>query len=95
MTLSEFHKLCNRADKLSAELHDINKQIDEFRLATLRKVTVKRNERSTTLTFNGRRLNVTRDAFGYTQVKENGKLVAKNFFGNIHDVRFAVALGEI
>jgi prefoldin subunit 5 len=95
MNYANYTKLQARAVKLQAELNDINKQMEEFRLATLRQVGMKRNNSSTTLTFNGRTLNVTRDLFGYTQVKEKGKFIAKDYFGNIHDVRFAVAIGEI
>jgi len=95
MNYANYTKLQARAAKLQAELGEIKQQLEEFRLETLRRVEVKRNERSTTLLFNGRTLNVSKDRFGYTQVKEKGKFIFKDFSGNIHDVRFAVALGQL
>lgn len=95
MNYANYTKLQARAKTLQAELGDINKQLEEFRLETLRKVEMKRNASSTTLLFNGRTLNVSKDSYGYTQVKEKGKFIAKNLFGNVHDVRFAVATGQL
>jgi hypothetical protein len=95
MKLADYNKLQVRAGQLRTELNKVEKQIDEFRLETLRKVEMQRNDRSITLIYNGRKLNVTKNAFGYTQVKEKGKFIAKDLFGNVHDVRFAVAMGQI
>ena len=94
MKLAAYNKLQARAVQLQKELSEINTQLEQFRLETLRTVPMKRNNYSTTLTHNGRTLNVTRNMWGHTQVKEKGKLIT-TMHGNIHDVRFAVALGQL
>jgi len=96
MNYANYAKLQTRAAKLQAELGEIKQQLEEFRLETLRRVEIKRNNSSTTLLFNGRRLNVTRGTWpDRVRIKENGKTVTNDFFGNVHDVRFAVALGQL
>ena len=95
MKLANYSKLQARANKLRQELAEIEQQMSEFRLEQLRKVEMVRNNSSTTLVFKGRMLNVTKDRFGYTQVKEKGKFIAKDLPVSIHDVRFAVATGQL
>ena len=95
MKQADYNKLCARAAQLQTELGNINEQLEEFRLEQLRKVEVKRNERSTTLLYNGRTLNVKRGMWGRFQIKEKGKVLVNEFSGNVHDIRFAVALGQL
>jgi len=95
MTISEFNKLMDRAAELNDELTEVQKQIDEFRLEQLRRVEVKRNERSTTLLYNGRRLNLKKGMWGRFQIKEQGKILVSEFSGNVHDIRFAVAMNQL
>ena len=69
----------------------------EARLAELRKVEMTKNGETITLTFGPRVIKAKKparfnDRYNLT---ENGKRIATEVFGGIHDIRFAIAQGQI
>ena len=78
-----------------ARVADLEAKYEAARLAELRKVELIKNERSYTLLYKGRRINAARGAFGRLKVTENKRVIESEFFGGVHDLRFAIAQGDI
>ncbi len=78
-----------------ARVAALEEKFEAARLAELRKVELIKNERSYTLLYKGRRINAARGNFGRLKVTENKRVIESEFFGNVHDLRFAIALGDI
>jgi len=91
----DLKKLAQKIEKLSEDLAGAKAEYDEIRLAELRKVSMKKNDCSITLLFNGRAINARRGRWGRYEVKEGKRVLAKEYFGNIHDLRFEIAQGAI
>lgn len=90
-------KLEIRLDHARKQVADLEQQIAQLRLEALRQVEMVKNDASITLLFKGRRINAKKparfnDRYNLT---ENGKRIATEVFGGIHDIRFAVAMGQI
>lgn len=78
-----------------ARVATLEAKYQEARLKELQKVELVKNERSYTLLYNGRRINAARGNFGRLKVTENKKVIVSEYFGNVHDLRFAIAQGDI
>lgn len=100
MTKTQIQKLLKleiQIDRTRRQLASLEQEMAEGRLEALRQVEMVRNDSSITLLFNGRRINAKKpsrfnDRFNLT---ENGKRIATEMFGSIHDIRFAIATGQI
>jgi hypothetical protein len=45
--------------------------------------------------FKGRRINAKQNSYGRYVVKESGKILISEFHGNIHSLRFNIAVGAV
>jgi hypothetical protein len=92
---ADFATLSQRVTQLQAELVNAKEELEAMRLAELRKVRLRKNDLSMTLTFNGRILNARKNRHGRLTVKEGKRVLVSEYFGSVHDLRFAVAQGVI
>jgi hypothetical protein len=77
-------------DKLETDFHNL-------RLKAVRTVEVAQVGKTVTLT-SGQRVIKAKKPAGYNDrwnLTENGKSIGKEVFGNIHDIRYAIAMGNI
>ncbi|MFM8760099.1 MAG: hypothetical protein ACKOD7_00910 [Polynucleobacter victoriensis] len=77
-------------DKLETDFHNL-------RLKAVRTVEATQVGKTVTLT-SGNRIIKAKKPAGYNDrydIMENGKLIAKEYFGNIHDIRYAIAMGKL
>lgn len=84
-------------EKAHARVAELEAKFAEARLAELSKVEMSKNGETITLTFGSRVIKAKKptrfkDRYNLT---ENGKRIATEVFGSIHDIRFAIALGKI
>jgi hypothetical protein len=80
-----------------ARVAELEAKFAEARLSELQKVTMTKNGETITLKFGSRVIKAKKparfnDRYNLT---ENGRRIATEVFGGIHDIRFAIALGEI
>ena len=97
MSVKQLKSLAVQISSTQKQLGALQSQYDALRLDALREVKVVKNAASITLLFKGRKINAKKptrynDRYNLT---ENGKSIGKEVFGNIHDIRFAVAMGQI
>jgi hypothetical protein len=90
-------KLLEQLTKAQARAAKLEAQFTEVRLNELQKVTVTKSGETITLAFGDRVIKAKKpsrynDRYNLT---ENGKILAKEVFGSIHDIRFAIAVGQI
>jgi hypothetical protein len=90
-------KLEIQLDKARKQVAALQEQIAQIRLEALREVEMVKNDASITLLFKGRRINAKKpsrfnDRYNLT---ENGKRIATEVFGGIHEIRFQIAVGQI
>lgn len=95
MNNTKIQKLANEIWVARARLDQLIQQEAELRLAELRNVEMVKNEKSTTLVFYGRRINARKNGYGRFLVKEGSRVLDSDYFGNIHDLRYALATGQI
>jgi 16S rRNA U516 pseudouridylate synthase RsuA-like enzyme len=95
MKATDYTKMQARYSQLRLELAQIQAQMEQFRLEQLRKVEMVKNASSTSLLFKGRTINAKKNRWGRLVIKEGKKTLVKEYFGGIHDVRFAVAMGQL
>lgn len=96
-SLAQFEAAKVKAEKMRFQAYALEKAVADFRLQTLRKVEFKPHrtkEYVCTLCYNGRVFTVEGGG-AYCTVFEQGKGKKKKIKGNVHDVRFLIALGEI
>ena len=77
-------------DQLETDFHDL-------RLKAVRTVEATQVGKTVTLT-SGNRIIKAKKPTGYNDrwnLTENGKSLGKEVFGNIHDIRFAIAMGKL
>ena len=82
------------AEKLVAKLEA---EYNELRLKALRTVEVTQVGKTITLT-SGNRIIKAKKPARYNDrydLQENGKLIAKEVHGGIHDIRFKIAMGKL
>ena len=97
MNVKQLKSLAVQISNAKQHLDSLESQYAAFRLDALREVEMVKNDASITLLFKGRRINAKKparfnDRYNLT---ENGKSIGKEVFGGIHDIRFAVAMGQI
>jgi len=92
---TDMMKLAQKIEKLREDLASAEAEYKELWLAEMRQVAVKKNEASMTLMFNGRAINAKKNRYGRFEVKEGKKTLVKEYMGNLHDLRFAIAQGAI
>jgi hypothetical protein len=92
---NDLTKLAQKIEQLSEDLQSAKAEYDEIRLTELRKVSMKKNDSSITLLFNGRTINAKKNRWGRFAVKEGKTTLVKEYFGNIHDLRFDIAQGAV
>ena len=95
MNKSKMQKLASEIAKTQAHLDQLNRQAAELRLAEIRKVEMVKNEKSTTLVYYGRRVNVRKNSYGRYLIKEGSRVLDNDYFGSIHDLRFDLVMGQI
>jgi hypothetical protein len=95
MNLKQLKSLAVQISDAKHHLELLESQYSALRLEALRQVTVVKNAASITLVFNGRRINAKPVRDNRYLVKESGKVLAREYFGGIHDLRFEIAVGAI
>lgn len=95
MNKRKMQKLTSEIAKTQAHLDQLNRQAADLRLAEIRKVEMVKNEKSTSLVYYGRRVNVRKNGYGRYSVKEGSRVLHNDYFGSIHDLRFDLATGQI
>ena len=93
--MKRINELAKKINTLRKDIESMEKEIAELRLAELKKVAMKRNDSSVSLLFNDRTINASRNRYGRLIVKEGGRVLASDYFGNIHDLRFDIAQSQI
>jgi hypothetical protein len=93
--MSKFQKLAVQISKARARLEDLESQASSLRLETLKQVKMVRNDQSITLLFKDRSINARKNRWGRFTVKEGRKILDSEYFGNIHDLRFDLAVGNV
>lgn len=93
--MSKMEQVLDRINLFQKALAEAQAEYAELRLEELKKVTVTRNDASTTLAFNGRVINAKKNRYGRYRVTEQKKTLVSEYFGSIHDLRFDVAQGRI
>ena len=78
-----------------AELDKYEARYDELRLKALRTVTTTKVGETITLESGNRIIKAKKNRFGRYKVTEGKKTLDAEYFGGIHDLRFAVAMGQI
>ncbi len=87
-------KQAQKIERLREDLRTAEAEYKELWLAEMRRVSMKKNDTSVSLMFNGRTINARERAFGF-EVKEGRRVLVKEYRGSIHDLRFAIAQGAI
>ena len=93
--MKRIDELAKKIKSLRKDIADMEREIAELRLSELKKVMMKRNNSSVSLLFNGRTVNASRNRYGRLAVKEGGRVLASDYFGTIHDLRFDIAQSQI
>ena len=93
--MKRMNELAKKIESMKKDIAEMEREMEELRVAELKKVEMKRNESSTSLLFNGRVINASRNRYGRISVKEKGRLLDADYIGNIHDLRFDIATGRI
>lgn len=93
--LANYQVLDQRIKDLNDELNKLTDIRNELRLKELQRVQLIRNTRHDRLKFNNRNIQAFRNGFDYLMVVEDGQVLDQAFKGNVHDLRFAVATGQI
>ena len=88
-------KLGIQIDKTRKQLADLESEMAELKLETLREVDMVKNNSSITLTFKGRKINARKNTHNRYVIKEGGKTLATDYPSGIHDLRFDLAMGNI
>jgi hypothetical protein len=70
-------------------------QIAEIETGLRKQVAIKKNEKSTVLSFNGRRLVVTRNRYNRLSVKEGSQIVNSDYLWGLQSLRLDIAEGRI
>jgi hypothetical protein len=70
-------------------------QIAEIETGLRKQVAIKKNEKSTVLSFNGRRLVVTRNRYNRLSVKEGSQIVNSDYLWGLQSLRLDIAEGKI
>lgn len=97
MNTKQLKSLAVQISNAKHHLDILESQYAAFRLDALREVEMVKNDASITLLFKGRRINAKKpsrfnDRYNLT---ENGKRIATEVVGGIHDIRFQIAVGQI
>ena len=96
MTATKYAKKSAQYSALKAKLDQMDAELAEIRLELLRKVTMKKNDKSTILNYGNRSIkaiyNSRRNAYN---LEENGKRIFTEARASIHDLRFEIAMGNI
>lgn len=95
MTKTKMQKLASEIAKTRARLDQLTQQVADLRLVELRKVKIVKNKQSITLLYDGRQINARKNRYGRYLVKEGSKILDNDYFGNIHDLRFVLATGQV
>ena len=77
------------------ELSKYEARYDELRLKALRSVTSTKIGETITLESGNRVIKAKKNSHGRYKVTEGKKTLDAEYFGGIHDLRFAVAMGRI
>jgi len=94
------NKLCKLQDQLikaRERVAQLEEQYAELRLKELRSVTMTKNGATLTLSIGDRVIKAKKPARYNDRwnLTENGKSIAREVFGSIHDIRFAIAMGHL
>ena len=93
--MKRINELAKKIESMQKDIAAMEREMEELRVAELKKVEMKRNESSTSLLFNGRVINASRNRYGRISVKEKGRFLDADYIGSIHDLRFDIATGRI
>ena len=95
MNLKQLKSLAVQVGDAQHHLDSLQSQYAACRLEVLQQVQVVKNAASITLMFKGRRINAKQNSYGRYVVKESGKTLISEFHGNIHTLRFNIAVGAV
>ena len=95
MNTAKLEALKTKLSTARARVAKLEEEFETVRLAELRRVDYTKNDNSYTLRFNGRKINAEFGVWGRLKVTENRKVIVSEFDGGIHDLRFAIALGNV
>lgn len=96
MTPSKYAKKAAQYSALKSKLDLLDGEMAEIRLELLRKVTMKKNDKSTILFYGNRTIKaIYNSRRGAYNLEENGKRIVTEARASIHDLRFNIAMGNI
>jgi hypothetical protein len=95
MNVKQLKSLAAQISDAQHHLDSLQSQYAACRLEVLQQVQVVKNAASITLMFKGRRINAKQNSYGRYVVKESGKILISEFHGNIHSLRFNIAVGAV
>ena len=95
--MSKIDTLVAKMCKTREQLEKMEAEYAELRLAALRKVTMVKVGKTTTLTFKNRVIKVTpvRNDTRGLNIMENGRMLVNEYRGGIHDIRFMLTTSKI
>jgi hypothetical protein len=96
--MNKIDRLVAKMSKAREQLAAMEAEYEELRLENLRKVTMVKVGKTTTLTFKNRVIKVTpvRNDTRGLNIMENGRMLVNEYRGGgIHDIRFMLAIGKI
>ena len=91
----DYKRLCAIEVKRSKELELATKALREYEHDLRAEVTYSKTGETTTLQYDGRVLKLVRNKHYRFDIKEKGKLIMRDLFHSVNDIRFLFALGEI
>ena len=95
-TIKAINTLSKNIGATANLLTTLKNEYDELRLKALRTVESTKEGDTITLAAGKRVLKAKKNAYGRYTVKEAGKIIVKEYMGgNIHDLRFDIAMGKI
>jgi hypothetical protein len=95
--MTKLEKLAAKIDGLREQLRSAEAEFQELRLAQLRRVEMTKTGETVTLKFGSRVIKAKKPARYNDRwnLTENGKKIATEMFGGIHDIRFAISQGAV
>jgi len=90
-----YKRLCAIEVQASKQLELATAAMREYEKELRAEVTYSKTGETTTLQYNGRVIKLVRNSHNRLDIKENGKLIMRDMFHSVNDIRFLFALGEI
>ena len=91
----DYKRLCAIEFQRSKELELATKAMREYEHDLRAEVKYSRTGETITLQYDERVIKLVRNEHNRFNIKENGKLIMRDLFHSVNDIRFLFALGEI